>query len=62
VVLLLVVALAVVVPVVIVVLVGEVNLLPLGAVGNELGGVTALKASKAAAKRTRQTLKQMRQC
>jgi hypothetical protein len=34
-----------VVPVVVVVLVGGVKLLPLGAVGDEVGGVTALKAS-----------------
>jgi hypothetical protein len=34
-----------VVPVVIVVLVGGVELLPLGAVGDKVGGVTALEAA-----------------
>jgi hypothetical protein len=33
-----------VIPVVVVVLVGGVKLLPLGAIGDEVGGVTALKA------------------
>jgi hypothetical protein len=46
VVLLLVIALAVVVPLGVVVLVGEgVELLPLGAVGDEVGGVTTLEAA-----------------
>jgi hypothetical protein len=46
VVLLLVVALvAGVVPIIVVVLIGEVKLLPLGAVGDEVGGVTALEAA-----------------
>jgi hypothetical protein len=44
-VLLLVVTLAVVIPVVVVILVGGVELLPLGALGDEMGGVTALKAA-----------------
>jgi hypothetical protein len=34
-----------VISVVVVVLVGGIELLPLGAVGNELGGVTALEAA-----------------
>jgi hypothetical protein len=45
VVLLLAVALAVVVPVVVVILIGLVELLPLRAVGDEVGGVTSLKAA-----------------
>jgi hypothetical protein len=43
--LLLIVAFAVVVPLGVVVLVGGVELLPLGAVRDEVGGVAALKAS-----------------
>jgi hypothetical protein len=39
------VALAVVIPLGVVVLVGEIELLPLGAVGDEVGGVTALEAA-----------------
>jgi hypothetical protein len=34
-----------VIPIVVVLLVGGVELLPLGAVGDEVGGVTALKAA-----------------
>jgi hypothetical protein len=45
VVLLLVVILAVVVPLGVVVLIGGVKFLPLGAVGDEVGGVVALKAA-----------------
>jgi hypothetical protein len=44
-VLLLIIALAVVVPFGVVILVGGVELLPLGAVGDELGGVAALEAA-----------------
>jgi hypothetical protein len=44
-VLLLLIALAVVVPIGVVILVGGVKLLPLGAVGDEAGGVAALKAA-----------------
>jgi hypothetical protein len=44
-VLLLVVALAIVIPLGVVVLVGGVELLPLGTVSDEVGGVTALKAA-----------------
>jgi hypothetical protein len=39
------VALAVVIPLGVVVLVGEIELLPLRAVGDEVGGVTALEAA-----------------
>jgi hypothetical protein len=42
---LLIVALAVVVPLGVVILVGGVELLPLGAVGDEVGGVAALEAA-----------------
>jgi hypothetical protein len=45
VILLLVVTLAIVIPLGVVILVGGVELLPLGAVGDEVGGVTALKAA-----------------
>jgi hypothetical protein len=45
VVLLLVVTLAVVIPVGVVVLVGRVKLLPLGAVGDEVSGVTTLEVA-----------------
>jgi hypothetical protein len=41
-VLLLVIALAVVIPLGVVILVGGVKIIPLGAVGDEVGGVTAL--------------------
>jgi hypothetical protein len=44
-VLLLIIALAIVIPVGVVVLVGGVELLPLGAVGDEVGGVAALEAA-----------------
>jgi hypothetical protein len=44
-VLLLIIALAIVIPVGVVVLVGGVKLLPLGAVGDEVGGVAALEAA-----------------
>jgi hypothetical protein len=44
-VLLLIVALAIVVPLGVAILVGGVKLLPLGAVGDEVGGVTALEAA-----------------
>jgi hypothetical protein len=44
-VLLLVVILAIVIPVVVVILVGGVELLPLGAVSDEVGGVAALEAA-----------------
>jgi hypothetical protein len=44
-VLLLIVTLVVVVPLAVVVLIGGVELLPLGAIGNEVGGITALEAA-----------------
>jgi hypothetical protein len=45
VILILVIALVVVIPVVVVILIGGVNLLPMGAVDDEVGGVAAFEAA-----------------